>query len=63
MVEGGNINRPQFFDGTNYVYWKVRMRVFLISIDEWVWQSIEFGWINTTEIIVDVPTVKPRSKL
>ena len=32
------------FDGTNYTYWKVRMRVFLQSLDEKVWQTIEIGW-------------------
>ena len=62
MVEGGNINRPPFFDGTNYAYWKERLKAFLISIDERVWQSIEIGWVNPTEILGDVPTIKPRSK-
>jgi len=49
MAEGGNINRPPLFDGTNYAYWKVRMRAFLIAIDERVWQSIEFGWKHPIE--------------
>ncbi len=36
----------------------------MISIDERVWQSIEFGWTYPTYIIVnDVRTVKPKSKL
>ena len=32
------------FDGNNYDYWKVRMKAFLKSIDERVWNSIEYGW-------------------
>ena len=29
------------FDGNNHAYWKVRMKAFLISIDERVWLSVE----------------------
>ena len=35
---------PPYFDGNNNAYWKVRMKVFLKSIDERVWNSIEYGW-------------------
>ena len=35
---------PPLFDGTNYAYWKVRIRAFLYSLDEEVWQAIEIGW-------------------
>ena len=34
---------PPLFDGTNYAYWKVRMRAFFPSLDENVWQAIEIG--------------------
>ena len=34
---------PHLFDGTNYVYWKVRMRAFLQSLAEKVWQAVEIG--------------------
>ena len=43
------MDREQFliisplFDGTNYVYYKVRMRAFLQSLDEKVWQVVEIG--------------------
>ena len=36
------------FDGNNYAYWKVRMKAFLKSIDERVWNSIEYGWEKPT---------------
>ena len=62
MAEGGNINRPPYFDGTNYAYWKVRMRAFLISVDEKVWQSVEFGWTHPTEVVDTITVPKPRNK-
>ena len=39
---------PPHFDGNNYAYWKVRMKSFLKSIDERVWNSIEYGWEKPT---------------
>ena len=35
---------PPYFDGSNYAFWKVRMRAFLFSIDDSVWDAIEIGW-------------------
>ena len=39
-----SLNTPPYFDGSNYAFWKVRMRAFLCSIDEAVWDAIEIGW-------------------
>ena len=39
------------FDGNNYAYWKVRIKVFLKSIDERVWLSVENGWERLTSAI------------
>ena len=36
------------FDGNNYAYWKVRMKAFMKSIDERVWNFIEYGWEKPT---------------
>ena len=38
------LNVPPFFDGNNYAFWKVRMRAFLCSIDDTVWDAVETGW-------------------
>ncbi len=62
MGDGGNINQPLQFDGTNYAYWNVFIRAFLISIYEQVSQSVEFGWKHPTETIPNVVTTKPRNK-
>ena len=35
---------PPHFNGNNYACWKVRMKAFLKSIDERVWNSVEYGW-------------------
>ena len=34
-----SLNAPPYFDGSNYAFWKVRMRAFLCSIDESVWDA------------------------
>ena len=44
---------PPLFDGTNYTYWKVRMKVFLQALGEQVWQAIEVGWIKPKEALMD----------
>ena len=44
---------PHLFAGTNYAYWKVRMRAFLRSLDEKVWQAVEIGWTKPKEVSAD----------
>ncbi|XP_075670505.1 uncharacterized protein LOC142640331 [Castanea sativa] len=48
MDRSQSLNAPSFFDGSNYTFWKVRMRAFLCSIDESVWDSIENGYVRAT---------------
>ena len=48
MEHGHSLIIPPHFDGNNYAYWKVRMKAFLKSIDERVWNSIEYGWAKPT---------------
>ncbi|XP_022888893.1 uncharacterized protein LOC111404292 [Olea europaea var. sylvestris] len=47
-----SLNMPPHFDGNNYAYWKVRMRAFLKSLDERVWQIVVNGW-STPNITID----------
>ena len=42
--EGSFTTRLHLLDGTNYPYWKAKMRVFLKSRDERVWQVVINGW-------------------
>ena len=53
MDKGQSLIIPPLFDGTNYAYWKVRMRVFLQSLDEKVWQAVEIGWTKPKEAPAD----------
>ena len=50
---GQSLIIPPLFDGTNYAYWKVRMRAFLQSLDEKVWQAVEIGWTKPKEAPTD----------
>ena len=53
MDRGQSLIIPHLFDGTNYAYWKVRMRAFLRSLDEKVWQAVEIGWTKQKEALAD----------
>ena len=44
MDQSQSLNVPPYFGGSNYAFWKVRMRVFLCLIDETVWDAIDIGW-------------------
>ena len=51
MEHGHSLVIPPHFDGNNYAYWKVRMKAFLKSIDEKVWNSDEYGWEKPTTLV------------
>ena len=53
MDRGQSLLIPPLFDGTNYAYWKVRMRVLLQALSEQVWQAIEVSWIKPKEVPVN----------
>ena len=44
MDQSQSLNAPPYFDGSYYAFWKVRMRAFLRSIDESVWDVVDIGW-------------------
>src|ERR1700726_73537 len=46
-------------DGTNYQFWKARIRIFIKSIDERAWLSVLNGWTEPTVTTDGVTTVKP----
>ena len=43
MDHGQSLLIPHLFDGTNYAYLKVRMKVFLQALGEQVRQAVEVG--------------------
>ncbi|KAL8516899.1 hypothetical protein ACS0TY_015231 [Phlomoides rotata] len=36
--------KPPVLDGINYAYWKLKMCMYIKSIDERAWKSILVGW-------------------
>ena len=61
MDRGQSLIIPPLFDGTNYAYWKVRMRAFLQSLDEKVWQAVEIGWTKPTEAPINWDDAKIKA--
>ena len=61
MDRGQSLIIPPLFDGTNYAYWKVRMRVLLQSLDEKVWQAVEIGWTKPKEALADWDEAKIKA--
>ena len=47
---------PPHFNGNNYAYWKVRMKAILKTIDERVWNSVEYGWKKPTTLVSEWQT-------
>ena len=43
MDRSQSLNTPPYFNGSNYAFWMVRMRAFLCSIDQAIWDAIEIG--------------------
>ncbi|WVY99469.1 hypothetical protein V8G54_025539 [Vigna mungo] len=41
--ESASINRPPLFTGENYAFWKVRMQIFIKSIDIDIWEAVVHG--------------------
>ena len=61
MDRGQSLIISPLFNGTNYAYWKVRMRAFLQSLDEKVWQAVEIGWTKPKEAPADWDEAKIKA--
>nr|GMD48454.1 uncharacterized protein LOC109179981 [Ipomoea batatas] len=42
--EGLSNNRPPALSGTNYSYWKARMKIYILAQGERVWRAVENEW-------------------
>ena len=42
--EGTSATKPPLFDGTNFAFWKVRMRTYLMALGVDVWDVVETGY-------------------
>ena len=54
FAEGVSINRPPLFTGENYPFWKVRMQIFLESVDRDIWDVVLNGPFVHVNIVNDV---------
>ena len=61
MDRGQSLIISHLFDGTNYAYWKIRMRAFLQFLDEKVWQAVEIGWTKPTKALADWDDAKIKA--
>ena len=61
MEHGHSLVIPSHFDRNNYAYWKVRMKAFLKSIDERVWNSVEYGWKKPTTPVSEWQTFQKEA--
>ena len=61
MDRGQYLIIPLLFDGTNYAYWKVHMRVFLQSSDEKMWQAVKIGQTKPKEAPADWDDAKIKA--
>ena len=61
MNRGQSLIIPLLFYGTNCAYWKVRIRAFLQSLDEKVWQVMKIGWTKPKEAPVDWDDAKIKA--
>ena len=52
-IEGHSINKPPFFYGNNYTYWKCRMIIYLKSINFKLWDIIINGFPKMINLIVN----------
>jgi len=51
--EGFSTNRDQIFNGSDYVFWKIRMQTYLMFLGYDIWSAIENGYTNPITPPVD----------
>ena len=52
FAESVSINRPPLFTGENYHFWKVRMQIFLESVDRGIWDVVLNGPFFPVNIVI-----------
>jgi len=62
FAEGSSINRSPTFSGINYALWKIRMKIFMESIDSCIWEVVVHGPFVPMQVVKDETVAKPRSE-
>jgi len=60
--EGNSINRPPFFNGVGYHYWKTCKQIFIEAIDLNIWEAIEIRPYIPTMAAGNTTIQKPRDQ-
>jgi len=63
FAEGAFIHRPPMFSGVNYQFWKVRMKIFIESIDQGIWNAIVNGPYIAVSVVNGISIAKPFDEL
>jgi len=63
FAEGASIHTPPMFSGVNYQFWKVRMNIFIESIDRGMWNAIMNGPYISVSIMNGISVAKPFIEL
>ena len=58
FAEGASINRPPLFTGESYPFWKVRMQIFLESVDRGIWDAVVNGPFVHVNVVDEVQELK-----
>ena len=59
FAEGASINRTPMFGGVNYAFWKIRMKIFMESIDMGIWDAMVSGPFIPMQVVKDETIKKP----
>ena len=51
FAKGASINRPPLFAGENYPFWKIRIKIFLESVNKGVWDVVVNGPFQPIKIV------------
>jgi hypothetical protein len=56
--EGNSTNKASLFNGTNFAFWKVRMRTYIMALGADVWVVVDTGYVKP--IVIDNKDDKPE---
>ena len=62
LAEGQSTKRSSLFNGSNYTYWKARMKIFIQALDYDMWSIIVNGPHTPTKIIEGVESTKSEKE-
>ena len=62
LAEGQSTNRPPLFNGSNYTYWKARIKIFIQILDYDMWSIIVNGSHIPTKLIDGMSLPKPEGE-